>query len=133
MTPLEPEVSGEPEASEEPKTSDETKALSKSKPKPLAKPKPPNPQPLVVESARQFRRDIKLLGKRGKSMGKLKRVVDAIRAHQRLDVKHQDHPLVGVWKGWRDCHIEPDWVLIYKVEHGVLRLGRTGTHSDLFR
>jgi mRNA interferase YafQ len=61
----------------------------------------------------KFDRDAKLQEKRGKSMDKLYSIVHALRNHQRLAPKHRDHALTGDWKGWRDCHIEPDWLLIY--------------------
>jgi mRNA interferase YafQ len=50
-----------------------------------------------------------------------------------LEPRHRDHPLAGDWKDYRDCHVEPDWLLIYMREGGKLILARTGTHSDLFR
>lgn len=71
-----------------------------------------------IEGA-QFRRDVKLARKRGKDMAKLREIV-------------QDHPLAGNWKHFRDCHIEPDWLLVYKIEGEDLHLTRTGTHADLF-
>ena len=49
-----------------------------------------------------------------------------------LDPRYRDHPLQGNWRGYRECHIEPDWLLIYNVENDTLRLGRTGSHSELF-
>ncbi|HMP76799.1 MAG TPA: type II toxin-antitoxin system YafQ family toxin [Kiritimatiellia bacterium] len=55
-------------------------------------------------------------------------------AHGRaLGPRHRDHPLIGPWKGSRDCHLEPDWLLIYTSTDNELRLERTGTHSDLFK
>jgi mRNA interferase YafQ len=66
-------------------------------------------------------------------MEKLRAVIQRLCAHRRLDPKHRDHALGGQWKGWRDCHVEPDWILIYREEAGKLELGRTGTHSDLFQ
>jgi mRNA interferase YafQ len=65
-------------------------------------------------------------------MAKLRAVVATLCARRPLDPKHKDHPLKGDQQGWRDCHVEPDWVLIDKVDAGELRLGRTGTHADLF-
>jgi len=66
-------------------------------------------------------------------MSKLEAVVQAIRTRRQLAPKHADHALAGEWTGWRDCHMEPDWILIYKIDGDVLTLGRTGTHSDLFK
>lgn len=65
-------------------------------------------------------------------MEKLRTVLDILCAHGRLDPKHEDHALSDDWKGWRDGHIEPDWLLMYREEAGKLKLGRTGTHADLF-
>jgi mRNA interferase YafQ len=98
--------------------------------KPEANPTGPAP-PLVLVTTTKFDRDVKLQEKRGKSMDKLHSIVHSLRTHQRLAPKHRDHALTGDWKGWRDCHIEPDWLLIYKLESGKLTLGSTGTHADL--
>lgn len=58
-------------------------------------------------------------------------MIETLCARGRLDPKHGDQALSGRWKGWRDCHIEPDWLLIDREEAGKLELGRTGTHADL--
>jgi mRNA interferase YafQ len=79
-----------------------------------------------------FRKDIKKQKKRGKDLGKLKIVVDLLIAREDLPTRFVDHALTGKWSGWRDCHIEPDWILIYKLTPDTLTLGRTGSHSDLF-
>lgn len=81
----------------------------------------------------QFGKDIKRMRKRGKNLEKLKAVVGSLSCGEPLDPKHRDHPLIGSWKHARDCHIEPDWVLIYTADSQVLRLERTGTHSDLLK
>ena len=65
-------------------------------------------------------------------MSKLKTIVDMLVAEGALSERCVDHSLSGNWSGWRDCQIEPDWILIYKIAPDVLTLGRTGTHSDLF-
>lgn len=70
--------------------------------------------------------------KRRKDVSKLKKLVEILISGEELSEIHKDHALVGNWNSWRDCHIEPDWILIYKLEEGSLILGRTGTHSDLF-
>ena len=84
----------------------------------------------------QFRRDLKLAKKRGLKIEKLKKVVDTLASGHKLDEKYRDHKLIGEYgiKGFRECHIEPDWLLIYRVDKSVLELYlfRTGTHSDLF-
>jgi mRNA interferase YafQ len=84
-----------------------------------------------VEGA-QFRRDVKLAQKRGKDMTKLKALILLLIEGDLLPPRYKDHPLSGDWKHFRDCHIKPDWLLIYKVEGNDLHLVRTGTHSDLF-
>jgi len=80
----------------------------------------------------QFKRDVKLVEKRGKDMGKLRNIIDLLLAGQPLSRELGDHPLKGDWKPRRDIHIEPDWLLIYHVDGDVVRFDRTGTHSDLF-
>jgi mRNA interferase YafQ len=80
----------------------------------------------------QFKRDVKLAEKRGKDIGKLRRVIGLLLAEQSLPRELKDHPLKGDWKPRRDLHIEPDWLLIYRVDGNILHLDRTGTHSDLF-
>lgn len=80
----------------------------------------------------QFKRDVKLAEKRGKDMGKLRVIIDLLLAAQPLPRELGDHPLKGDWKPRRDIHIEPDWLLIYRVDDDVVRFERTGTHSDLF-
>jgi mRNA interferase YafQ len=73
--------------------------------------------------------------KRGKDFEKLKAVVQLLAQEQTLPERYRDHTLVGDWSGYRDCHIEPDWLLLYKIERDeeILTLVRTGTHSDLFK
>ncbi len=83
-------------------------------------------------SGAQFRRDVKLAKKRGKDMAKLRETILLLVEGTPLPSRYKDHPLAGEWSHHRDCHIEPDWLLIYKVEGDDLYLVRTGTHSDLF-
>ena len=70
--------------------------------------------------------------KRGKDLAKIKTVIDLLLAEAPLPPKNRDHQLGGNWSGRRDCHIEPDWIFIYKPTDDELLLERTGTHSDLF-
>ena len=84
------------------------------------------------QQTKQFSKEVKKAKKRGKDLRKLKAIVSLLAKGKKLDEKHRDHALIGEWKGSRDCHIEPDWVLIYTIEDDILRLERTGTHSDLF-
>ena len=83
-------------------------------------------------SATQFRRDVKLAEKRGKDMAKLRELIELLAAGSPLPARYKDHSLGGEWRHFRDCHIEPDWLLIYKIDGDDLYLVRTGTHSDLF-
>lgn len=90
------------------------------------------PGGLKLRPTTRFDRDLKRLRKRGKDLGKLRDVTDRLRLGRPLEVRHRDHALSGDMLGWRDCHVEPDWLLIYRVEGTELVLGRTGTHADVF-
>ena len=70
--------------------------------------------------------------KRGKDLEKLKGVINHLVASETLPERYKDHALSGNWVGWRDCHIEPVWLLLYQVTDEALILGRTGTHADLY-
>jgi mRNA interferase YafQ len=72
--------------------------------------------------------------KRGKDLEKLSAVVELLCEGNPLPKQYKDHPLAGDYSGFRDCHIEPDWVMIYRIENSQLQLilARTGTHADLF-
>ncbi|MGB8842078.1 MAG: type II toxin-antitoxin system YafQ family toxin [Aliidongia sp.] len=80
----------------------------------------------------QFKRDVKRAEKRGKDLNKLKELVRLLIAGQPLPARYKDHALKGEWANFRDAHIEPDWLMIYKIDGNVLRFERTGTHADLF-
>ncbi len=80
----------------------------------------------------QFKRDVRLAQKRGKDMDKLKSVLALLIGGDPLPATYLDHPLKGEWRWFRDAHIEPDWLLIYKISGDVVRFERTGRHSDLF-
>jgi mRNA interferase YafQ len=80
----------------------------------------------------QFKRDVKQSQKRGKDMSKLKTLLSLLIEGGPLPAIYLDHPLKGDWKGFRDAHIEPDWLLIYKIMGDVVRFERTGRHADLF-
>jgi mRNA interferase YafQ len=86
-----------------------------------------------ISQTKQFGRDVKRMKKRGKDLTKLREIVRNLTLGKTLPPKCKDHPLVGAWKPSRDCHIEPDWLLIYTVDDESLRLERTGSHSDLFK
>ena len=66
-------------------------------------------------------------------MGKLREVLILLSSRAELPASCQDHALQGDWNGYRDLHIEPDWLLIYRITADEIRLARTGTHADLFR
>ncbi len=87
----------------------------------------------TLSQTKQFAKDVRRMRKRGKDLGKLQSIVVRLACGKPLDPQHRDHPLAGEWKNSRDCHIEPDWVLIYSEDEESLRLERTGSHSELFR
>jgi mRNA interferase YafQ len=79
-----------------------------------------------------FKKDVKRAEKRGKDMVKLKAMILLLLDDKPLEPRHRDHPLKGDWVGYRDLHVEPDWLLLYRMTETELMLARTGTHSDLF-
>jgi mRNA interferase YafQ len=81
----------------------------------------------------QFKRDVKRLQKRGRDLDKLKKIMRSFIKAEKLEAKHRDHQLKGLFKDCRECHIEPDWLLIYRIEGSELCLIRTGSHADLFK
>lgn len=87
---------------------------------------------LNVNNSGKFKKDLKRCVKRGLDLNLLQNVVDVLRIPASLPIKNQDHDLKGEYKGCRECHIAPDWLLIYEVFEEELYLDRTGTHSDLF-
>ena len=88
----------------------------------------------IVKTTSQFKRDYKLAMKRHLKISLLEEVVARLALGESLPDKNQDHALTGDWVGHRECHIQPDWLLIYRIEDDVLvlTLSRTGSHSDLF-
>ena len=87
---------------------------------------------LKIRRTSQFKKDVKRMLKRSKDLEKLLLVVQDLSASRKLSAKYKDHPLKGQHRDKRDCHIEPDWVLLYAIESDELVLYRTGTHLDLF-
>ena len=87
---------------------------------------------LELEYTTQFKRDLKLSKKRGKDTNKLDKIVELLLKEKSLPEKYRDHPLSGNYKDHRECHIEPDWLLIYLQSKAILALVRTGSHADLF-
>ncbi len=88
----------------------------------------------TVKLTNQFKKDFKLAMKRGLKIELLEEVITLLSVGAKLPDKNKDHALTGNWAGHRECHILPDWLLIYRIEDEVLvlTLTRTGTHSDLF-
>lgn len=87
-----------------------------------------------ITSTKRFKKDVELAKKRGKDISKLFALVTTLANGEELAVKYRDHTLRGDYEGYRECHIEPDWLLIYAIYDDclVLALNRTGTHADLF-
>ena len=87
-----------------------------------------------IARTNRFKREYKLMQKRGADMQLLHDAVDLLRQGISLPAKYRDHALTGNFSGTRECHIKPDWLLVYQIEEDilVLTLMRTGTHSDLF-
>lgn len=88
----------------------------------------------TVKPTTQFKKDYKRAMKRGLKIELLEKVVELLAMGEALPEKNRDHELSGNWAGHRECHIQPDWLLVYRIEDDVLvlTLARTGTHSDLF-
>ena len=88
-----------------------------------------------IKLTAQFKKDIKLAKKQKKNLDKIFLVIDKIANGEKLDEKYKDHELSGNYKGVRECHIEPDWLLMYEIVDDilVLVLNRVGSHSDLFK
>ena len=89
---------------------------------------------MEISTTSKFRKDLKLAKKKGLNIALLQEVVDVLASGEKLSEKHRDHALTGDWESFRECHIQPDWLLIYKISGDslILTLVRTGTHSDLF-
>ena len=89
---------------------------------------------LSLVTTGQFRKDYKRMRKRGCDLSLLETVIDTLLAEKPLEVQHCDHDLHGDYVGFRECHVQPDWLLIYAIDRGrlILTAARTGSHSDLF-
>lgn len=88
-----------------------------------------------IQFTNQFKKDLKLAKKQGKDLDKLFEVINILANEEKLDTKFKDHDLSGSYKGTRECHIEPDWLLIYEIDNNalILMIYRLGTHSELFK
>ena len=89
---------------------------------------------LTIRYHNKFKKDYKLAQKRGYNMDKLREVIEMLQQEIPLPERYCDHDLSGNYEGCRECHIQPDWLLIYEIKHNELELilTRTGAHSDLF-
>ena len=90
---------------------------------------------LELKVTNQFRKDYKMVKKRGYDVNLLENVIQMLLEEKKLPVRYREHELTGNYKGFRECHIMPDWLLIYSIEKDklILTASRTGAHSDLFR
>ena len=87
---------------------------------------------LIPSFTNQFGKDLKKMERRGKALSKIKKVIRKLVNEERLEPKFKDHKLIGNYQGRRECHIESDWLLIYKLIDTEIIFERTGSHSDLF-
>ena len=87
---------------------------------------------LLVSWSTTFKRSYKRIARQGKKLSKLNQVITKLANSEILESKYRDHKLIGDYVGLRECHIEPNWLLIYEITEHELRLHDTGTHSDLF-
>ena len=87
---------------------------------------------LAVVYRKKFKKNLDMLIRRGKNPEKIKEVILVLASGNTLDIRYKDHALSGNLSGFRDCHIDPDWLMIYRIEADTLYLERTGSHSDLF-
>lgn len=88
---------------------------------------------LELHYTNQMKRDLRLTQKRGKDLKKMKLIIDLLQTKKPLLEKHRNHKLSGVYEGHWECHIEPDWLLIYLSSSIAITLVRTGSHSELFK
>ncbi len=88
---------------------------------------------MILHYTTQFKKDYKKVKKQNKDLSKLRVVIEKLVDQQTLEPKDKDHQLTGNWKGHRDCHIEPDWILIYQLTDNALILEKTGAHSELYK
>ena len=88
----------------------------------------------TVKLTNKFKKDYKIIEKQGKNIKKLLEVIEVLADGEQLDSKYKDHSLIGNYKGYRECHVRPDLLLIYKIKKKELELllFRIGTHSDLY-
>ena len=87
---------------------------------------------LKTKQTNQFKKDVKLSKKRNKKIEKLKKVMNLIVSQEELPTKYENHKLSGIYKRCLECHVEPDWLLVYRISDNVVTFISTGSHSDLF-
>lgn len=87
---------------------------------------------LKIKYSRKMKKDLKTCHKRGYDFSLLEKILDKLQVPEPLENKNKDHDLKGNYKGYRECHISSDWLLVYRQNEEYLELYRTGTHSDLF-
>ena len=88
---------------------------------------------MTIYYTSQFKRDYKKIKKQNKDLKKLKTIIEKLASGEKLEPKYRDHQLIGEFKDYRDCHIEPDWLIIYKKTSDTIIFERTGSHSELFK
>lgn len=90
---------------------------------------------LTIKFTKRFKKDIKICQKRGLDLSLLKNVIKTLSNGETLAEKYRDHALSGIYAGFRECHIKPDWILIYIIDNSqlILTLSRTGSHSDILK
>ena len=88
----------------------------------------------TIEMSSRYKKELKKMIRRGADESKIIYVIDILASGETLPRRYEDHPLHGKFEGLRECHITPDWVLVYKIDGNrlILALTRTGTHSDIF-
>jgi len=86
-----------------------------------------------IVSSNRFRKDVELCQKQGKDMNKLKTIIFILQTGIPIPSQYKDHSLKGKWLGFRDLHIEPDWVLVYRIEDDVIFFSTTGSHAYIFQ
>jgi mRNA interferase YafQ len=87
---------------------------------------------LIPEYTSRFKKDLKIIKKRNLDLEQLKDLIRQLCNEEKLSEKYKQHKLSGNWSGCKECHIQPDWILIYQISNGLIVFERTGTHSDLF-
>ena len=87
---------------------------------------------LKPEYTSRFKKDLKIIEKRNWDLERLKNVIKQLCNEEQLSEKNKQHNLSGIWSGCKECHVQPDWLLIYQIGNGLIVFERTGTHSDLF-